>query len=174
MRFLVVYGTGEGQTKKIAEFVASRLDGGGHQSELRDSRRRMADVDIGSFDAVIVAGSVHLKRHPEPVENFLVAHRDELAALPTALISVSLSIAFEGGEEEARNYVRQLVDATGFEPGTVLLVAGALRFAEYDYFMDQVVQHVVLESQGPIDEDREFTDWDKLAGELDAFVGTVG
>ena len=36
------------------------------------------------------------------------------------------------------------------------------------------VEHVVLENRETITEDREFTDWKKLAGELDAFVASVG
>ena len=50
MRILLVYGTTEGQTRKIAEFCSARLAEAGHDVEMKDSRRRMADLDMSSFD----------------------------------------------------------------------------------------------------------------------------
>ena len=173
MKFLLVYGTTEGQTRKIAEFCAVRLTEAGHDVDLRDSRRRMADLDIASFDAVILAGSVHQKQHQETLTNFVVAHRGQLKDAPTLLISVSLSIAFENGGKEARKYVDEFVEYTGFTPGSVALVAGALRFDQYDYYMSQIVEHLVLEDRAKITEDREFTDWDALGETLDAFAASV-
>ncbi|MCY6381198.1 flavodoxin domain-containing protein [Hoeflea prorocentri] len=173
MRILLVYGTTEGQTRKIAEFCSTRLTEAGHEVEMRDSRRRMVDLDMPSFDAVILAGSVHQKQHQETLQNFAVAHRKQLKAIPTMLLSVSLSIAFENGEAEAARYVDGFVEDTGLKPDFVELVAGALKFDQYDYFMNQIVEHIVLENREPITEDREFTDWDALGKAVDAFTGSV-
>lgn len=170
MKILLVYGSTEGQTRKIAEFCAARLGDAGHGVDVRDSRRRMVDLDLSEFDAVILAGSVHQKTHQESLANFVIAHRKALKNMRTLLISVSLAIAFENGDEEARQYVKGFADYVGFEPGDVVLVAGALKFDEYDYYMNQIVEHVVLENRGTIHGDREFTDWDKLGDALDAFV----
>ncbi|MDA4844284.1 flavodoxin domain-containing protein [Hoeflea poritis] len=170
MRFLLIYGTTEGQTRKIAEYCAERLKQAGHEVDIGDSRRRMLDLVIPSYDAVILAGSVHQQTHQETLLNFTVAHRKQLKELPTLLISVSLSIAFENGAEEARRYVDRFIEDTGFEPRAIALAAGALKYDQYDYYMNQIVEHVVLENRAPITEDREFTDWDALGKELDAFV----
>jgi menaquinone-dependent protoporphyrinogen oxidase len=53
-----------------------------------------------------------------------------------------------------------------------LLLGGALRFTEYDYFQEQVVKFIVLkrgEAAGT-DRDREFTDWNVLASFVDSFL----
>lgn len=170
MKILLVYGSTEGQTRKIAEFCSTRLGDTGHEVDVRDSRRRMVDLDISQFEAVILAGSVHQKTHQESLANFTVAHRNALKSLRTLLISVSLAVAFDNGEKEARQYVKGFTDYVGFEPTEVVLAAGALKFDQYDYYMSQVVEHVVLENRGTMHGDREFTDWDALGNALDAFV----
>lgn len=173
MKFLLVFGTGEGQTRKIAEFCAKHLSDAGHAVDLRDSNRRMPDLRIEDHDAVILAGSVHQKVHQESLTNFVVAHRSQLKTLPSLLISVSLSIAFENGEAEARRYVQTFNDDTGFEPSEVCLVAGALKHDQYDYYMSQVVEYVVLDNRGAITGDREFTDWNALGAALDRFAAST-
>lgn len=172
MDTLIIYGTGEGHTGKIADFCSAHLIEAGHRCEVKNSVQRMADLDISRYDSVILAGSVHQKRHQESLETLAVAHREQLQRVPCLFLSVSLSIAFENGEAEARQYVRGFVENTGFEPNSVILVAGALRFDQYGYYMSQIVEHVVLKGHEEIKEDREFTDWKLLARELDSFVAS--
>ncbi len=173
MRVLLVYGTTEGQTRKIAQFCADHLAKTDHQTQLLDSRQRMSDAEIGEFDCVILAGSVHQRQHQESLVNFVVAHRKQLQEPPSLLVSVSLSIAFEGGEKEAQKYVDDFVEDTGFKPTAQALVAGALKFEQYDYYMNQIVEFVVLQDRSSITEDQEFTDWETLADELDDFMSSV-
>lgn len=173
MKFLLVYGTSEGQTRKIANFCVSHLTDAGHSVDLRDSNRPMQDLDIAACDALILAGSVHQKVHQESLTNFVVAHHAQLQTKPSLLISVSLSIAFENGEAEANRYIQTFIEDTGFQPTEIAPVAGALKHDQYDYYMSQIVEHVVLESRGNISEDREFTDWQALAATLDGFVASI-
>ena len=172
MNILLLYGTTEGQTRKIAGFCKEHLTEGGHSVEVRKSEQRSSDLEISEFDAVILAGSVHQKSHQESLENFAFAHCEQLEKLPTLLISVSLSIAFENGKEEAESYVRHFVENTGFKPGKVALVGGALKFEMYGYYMSHIIEHIVLKDREKINEDREFTDWNALKSTLDEFVGS--
>ena len=157
MKILVVYATSEGQTQKIAEFISKELQKSGAEVELKDSKRRMTGLDVSEFDGAVLAGSVHLSLHQETLTSFIVAHRGQLENLPTLLISVSLSIAFQLGEREANRYVNDLIDYTSFEPTAMSLVAGALKFDQYDYFMEQIIEHVLLDEREQIHEDKEFT-----------------
>jgi menaquinone-dependent protoporphyrinogen oxidase len=73
---------------------------------------------------------------------------------------------------EAGNYVDAFLASTGWKPTQSLLVAGALRYAEYDYFKEQIIEHVVLKgckARGP-NGDHEFTDWASLSRAIDSFV----
>ena len=167
MKFLIVYGTIEGQTKKIATFCASRISEHGHETDIRDSCDRMTNLEINSFDAIILAGSVHQKRHPEALVNFAIAHQNQIMKVPNLFISVSLSIAFKNGEAEAQEYVHNFSEFTNFKPDSIALVAGALKFDQYDYYMKQIIEHVVLEDREAIKGDREFTDWEALGNQID-------
>ena len=147
MNILIVYGTGEGHTRKIVDFCAEYLRNAGHEADIRNCDRMMVDLNISKYDAVILAGSVHEQRHQAALENFAFAHREQLKALPSLFVSVSLSIAFENGELEAGKYVGNFIENSRFEPNYISLVAGALRFAQYSYYMNSIVEHVVLENR---------------------------
>jgi len=176
MRILIAYGTSEGQTRKIANTVAEQIRELGHEVHLLDTAS-IEETDVGSYgsyDKFVVAGSVHQRRHQECVEVFVMAKLSELQKQPTLLISVSLSAAFPDGISEAQSYVNDFLAITGWKPTQSLLVAGALRYDEYDYFKAQIIEHVVLkcrEVEGA-NGDYEFTDWDTLRRTVESFVRT--
>jgi menaquinone-dependent protoporphyrinogen oxidase len=172
VKILIVYATTEGQTQIIAERVAAQLREGGHKPELYDAARRPGDLDIGAFDKIIVAGSVHQKQHQRSLEIFVLSNLALLKAKPTLFLSVSLSAAFENGKADAQDYVDEFFAYTGWQASRALLVAGALRYDEYDYFMEQIVEHVVMkgrELEGPKG-DHEFTDWEALSRSVEDFA----
>lgn len=172
MKVAIVFGTIEGQTGKIARFAKQHLRALGHEVAMFDVADHTAVIDIESADKVILAGSVHERRHPEDFEVFLLAQRDALNAKGPLLLSVSLNAAFTAGREEAQEYVTELTMRTGLEPRQVALVAGAVRSGKYDYFASMVLRHVVLKDRPsvPADETHEFTDWDQLRAAIDLFV----
>jgi len=172
LNVLVVYGTTEGQTRKIAERAAAHIREGGYQAVLRDSAALAADSDLESFDAFIIAASVHQQQHQETITDFVIAHRKLLNAKPSAFISVSLSAVLEEGQTEAQKYVDRFVSVTDWQPRMTLLLGGALRLTEYDYFQEQIVKFIVLKggSVASSGRDREFTDWNALAGFVDRFL----
>ena len=102
----------------------------------------------------------------------MIAHRKLLNAKPSAFISVSLSAVLEEGHTEAQKYLDRFVSVTDWQPRMTLLLGGALRFTEYDYFQEQIVKFIVLKSGGAAStgHDREFTDWNALAAFVDDFL----
>jgi menaquinone-dependent protoporphyrinogen oxidase len=171
MRILIAYGTSEGQTRKIAKAVAARLNELGHDAHLFDTASPET-MHVESYDKIIIAGSVHQQRHQESVEVFVVAGLAELQTKPTLFLSVSLSAAFPDGLAEAQRYVDDFLVITGWKPTRSLLIAGALRYEEYDYFKAQIIEHVVLKGrrvEGP-NGDFEFTDWESLSRAVDSFA----
>jgi menaquinone-dependent protoporphyrinogen oxidase len=172
MDVLIVYGTTEGQARKIAEWTATYVRDREHHVELRDSAAPMSDLDLELFHAFIIAASVHQQYHQETVTDFAIAHHKLLNAKPSAFISVSLSAVLEVERTEAQRYVDHFVSVTGWQPSMTLLLGGALRFTEYDYFQEQIVKFIVMKDGGAESgqSDREFTDWKALAGFVDTFL----
>jgi menaquinone-dependent protoporphyrinogen oxidase len=173
VKILIVYGTTEGQTRKIAGWIAGRVRQRGHEAELRDSAALLSDLDLTAFDAFIVAASVHHEHHQKAIINFVVAHRELLNVTPSAFISVSLSAVLEDEKVEAQRYLDQFVLATSWKPTMTLLIGGAARFTEYDYFQEQVIKFIVMRRGVTMgtNQDREFTDWNELGDFVDKFIG---
>jgi menaquinone-dependent protoporphyrinogen oxidase len=146
------------QERLASEFSAER----GHETELVDGVALVADLNFEAYDACIIAASVHQEYHQEIITNFVIAHLKVLEDKPSAFISVSLSAVLE--EKEAQRYVDKFVAMTGWRPRMSLLLGGALRFTEYDYFQEQIVKFIVMKRGDPLANmnDREFTDWDSL------------
>lgn len=176
MKILVAYGTTEGQTKKIAQYVAKTLVGNGHDAGIYDCSRRLHGQQVEQFDAIIVAASVHQEDHQKSVVAFATAHRKQLTTKPSAFISVSLSAAFEDGKKDAERYVERFTALTRWEPRLVHMAGGALKLSEYDFFKEQIIRHVVMAGRDvPSGQtDWEFTDWDALDAFLAVFHERAG
>ena len=174
-RLLIVYGTGEGHTRRIAERMAAFARDHGHLAHVQDAvlgPRLRPD-----HDAVIVAASVHQTRHQPAVAAFVREHRDALRALPTAFFSVSMTAAFPGASHraEALEYVNGFVRETGWRPGRVHLVAGALLYTRYD-FMKRTLARLIAREHGAVTDtsrDTEYTDWEQLERDTAAFLASL-
>lgn len=180
--FLVVYGTGEGQTEKVASRIAGVLRERGHDATTVNAGDPPADLDVSAYDAVLVGASIHAGKHQEAVRTFVESARDTLAARPTAFFQVSLTSSRDDEEAaaQAATYVEEFVDATGWHPDRIGLFGGALRYSEYGFFKRLLMRQIVKKTMPEVDgsEDVEFTDWDEVeafAADVAAFVeGRLG
>jgi len=171
---LISFATTEGQTRKIAERITLQVRERGHEVSLYDTASLMDVPEVAAFDAMIVAASVHEEHHQDSAINFTAAHLDELICKPSAFVSVSLSAAMPNGRAEAQRYVDRFLAATGWSPAKTLLLGGALRWSECDYFQRQVLKHILLKGDVTPGEDvnYEFTDWMALQRFVEDFLAS--
>ncbi|WP_254766490.1 flavodoxin domain-containing protein [Salinilacihabitans rarus] len=183
LSFLVLYGTGEGQTARVAARVGDALVERGHDATVVDADAVPPGLSVDDFDAVLVGASVHGGKHQPSVREFVASARDALAAKPTAFFQVSLSSADERGEAQAAGYVEEFVADTGWNPDRIGLFGGALRYSKYGFLkrllMRRIARRAVPEMPDPEPSgDVEFTDWDEVeafAADVAAFVeGRLG
>lgn len=173
-KILIVYGTVEGQTRKIAAFVNDHLCRRRNDVRLVDAADAPKGLDPADYDAVIVAASVHMGRHQGAAVHFVKSHLDALRKRPCAFVSVSLHAMSEDPDDRAEmlRYVDLFREETGWTPDAVCYAAGALRFTRYDFFKKLAARRVAQErgvapdAQG----DYEFTDWTALTRFVDEFV----
>ena len=72
MKILIVYGTVEGQTRKIARFMADILREKSHQVVISNAvENPPAPID---FDAVLIGSSIHMSRTRFWVQNLLCSY----------------------------------------------------------------------------------------------------
>lgn len=172
MPVLVAYGTVEGQTGKIARFIEKIVQEHGDTATLTDTADPRENVDPAQFSQIVVAASVHERRHPGAFEAFVTANQAILNEKPTLLLSVSLSAAFDEGLEDAQDYADEMKMRTGLLPAGEMLVAGAVRSQSYGYYETQVLRYVVLRDRDYdfSAKEHDFTDWKALRSGVSAFL----
>ena len=57
---LIAYATTEGHTRKIAQQIGKWIEEAGLHVQLADASDPPLDLAVSSYDAVIVAGSIHV------------------------------------------------------------------------------------------------------------------
>jgi menaquinone-dependent protoporphyrinogen oxidase len=177
MRVLICYATTDGQTRKIAEFIADAARKKGHEVDLVDANMA-EDVDPSRFQAVVLAGSVHIGRYQTALVHRIKRWRETLNARPTAFVSVSLSAASDDPHMRAEmdECARHMLQGAGLEPAATLHVAGALRFTQYDFFRRWIMRLIANQQmETPVDptRDMELTDWDAVAQFIDDFLSRI-
>jgi menaquinone-dependent protoporphyrinogen oxidase len=169
-RILIPYGTTEGQTARIAEYISDVLRAHGHEAETLDLKHAEHDLP-GGYDAVIVGASIHAGKHERYVADFVRRNRAALEKLPAALFSVSLSA--QADPEEAEKRVGEFEDSTGWHPATVALFGGALLYTQYG-FLKRMMMKKIVSSQGSADTDTGrdyiYTEWDGVRRFAEEFV----
>ena len=176
---LVLYATREGHTRRIAEHVAETLRSRGFSPHLIDAKQLPASFSLPDYNGVILAAPVHQQKHEREIRRFVERYVVELARIPTAFLSVSLSQA--GAEDtaapserraQAAKDAQRMIDAflaeTGWHPSRTLAVAGALVYSKYNFLVRLIMKRIARQAGGDTDTSRDYdyTDWKGL----DAFV----
>jgi menaquinone-dependent protoporphyrinogen oxidase len=94
---LISFATTEGQTRKIAERISANLRERGYEAKLYDTAVRRGVPEVGAFDAVIVAASIHEGHHQDSAINFAIAHRDQLVRKPSAFCRLAYRLPCQTG-----------------------------------------------------------------------------
>jgi len=179
---LVAFATHDGQTRKVAERIATVLRVHNHAVELLDLGRPPPEtLDLSQFQAVLLGSPIRAQRYLRPVVRFVQSHRTELERLPTLFFSVGLAVLSRTGDGRAQTMriVERLVAETGWHPQRVELVAGALPYTRYNFLVRFVMRRISRKEGGDTDTSRdyEYTDWaavDRFAAEfVDEVAGPV-
>lgn len=177
MRIAVVYATTEGQTLKLARKVADHCAAAGHEVELHNAVAVTGDFTMVPYDAVVLLSSLHVGHYQAAMSIFLNDHKDELANMPNAFISVSLSAA--SSDHDDVDGLREVTDdfykQTGFTPLYEHLAAGAFRFTRYDFFKRWAMKLIAAQKgiEADTSKDLELTDWSALDAFMDTFLSGI-
>jgi menaquinone-dependent protoporphyrinogen oxidase len=176
MKILIAYTSTEGQTRKIARYSADFLVEQGHSVEICPAEDA-EDTSLSRFDAVLLAGSVHAGRYQGALLELAKAQSGALAKGKAAFLSVSLAAAGDDPDDWAglRKCVERFADDTGWTPQTVIHVAGAFRFSEYDFFKSWAMRWIARDKDQTVKpgEDKEYTDWAALKTALGDWLGAA-
>lgn len=176
MRILICYGTTEGQTRKIAEFIADIVKKHGHDAALFDATE-VGEVEASRCQAAILAGSVHMGRYQRPLVHHITRWHETLNAMPSAFVSVSMAAASNDPHErsEIDEVAQKMQHETGWRPQATHHAAGALLFTQYDFFKRWAMRLIALQRSANVDThaDTEYTDWQALTRFVEDFLATL-
>ena len=176
MKIVVGYVSVEGQTRRIAGEIAAHAENAGHAAVIMNIAE-MPEYTLERPDRIILCSPIHAGRYPSAFVDFVHREAEWLNAVPSAFVSVTLSIISEDAGERAaaRHYPQQLLAETGWTPQAIHDAAGALRYTEYDFFKRWMMKRISKAEGGPVDTstDHEFTDWAKLHEFVDTFLSAA-
>ena len=165
LSILVVYGTTHGHTAKVAEAVAKTLEASGASCDViaaGDAARSPS-----GYDGVVVAASVHAGKYQRAVTHWVRAHRAVLDTRPAAFISVCLGVLQKDPkvERDLNGILSRFFSETGWHPQVTTIVAGALAYTKYNWFIRWTMKRIAAKAGGDTDTSRdyEYTDWTALS-----------
>ncbi len=176
-KFLIVYGSQEGQTEKIAEHMAELFRNSNHTADLLYGKKVPDDFSIADYDGVVVGASIHMGHHQKYMINFAKRHGDELANKFSAFFSVCLTAKSDTPEDKAQveQYVEDYMDACGWQPDQIGVFAGALLYTQYGLIKRYLMKSISKQMQGDSDvsQDYEYTDWESVDDFAEIFMTSV-
>ena len=173
MKALIVYGSGYGQTAKIARYIAQTLRNRGHEVELIDGRAMPAELDLAAYDAVLVGASVNAGGFQRYIVDFVKRNQAQLRNLPSAFFGVSMRAAEPDAVHRAKAMgpINRFLRETGWNPPVVASFAGSIAYLRYRWLMRLIWRRIPLpgddrtrqpdSSMAP--EGYEYTDWEAVS-----------
>lgn len=166
MRILIVYGTTEGHTRELSEFIANCLGRDGQEVIVKDAGGKDQVPDPHLYDLVFLAASLHVGRYQAPLIKFARTHHEVLNEKPAAFISVSLSAAGENPDdwEGLDQCVTRFLNETMWKPSALYHAAGAIRYSQYDFFKRLAIKFIAARrgQHTVTSRDYDLTDYDAL------------
>jgi menaquinone-dependent protoporphyrinogen oxidase len=173
-KILLTYGTTEGQTAKIADFVRDVLEGLGDEVTLLDVHEATGEA-LAGHDGAVIGSSVHRGHHDRSIVDFVKANREALSAMPSAFFSVSL--AAHGDMSEAVGYVEEFEHDTGWRPGRTAMFGGALLYTQYGFMKRHLMRRIARDKPGglgtDVTRDYVYTEWDGVRRFAEHFAEDV-
>lgn len=167
---LLLYATVEGQTEKIASTISSHLIKAGAKVTVRNvgDKAFIERLNLVEYDQLVLGASIHAGKIEKEMAAFLNTHIREIEAMPRSMFIVLMAAATKDPErrelsfaEIRRNLARQVkLPFTDIE-----MIAGALMYTKYNWFVRWMMKSMVRKEGGNTDtsRDHEYTDWDQVA-----------
>mmetsp|Transcript_53650 Transcript_53650/g.131467 ORF Transcript_53650/g.131467 Transcript_53650/m.131467 type:complete len:181 (-) Transcript_53650:1716-2258(-) len=174
MKALIIYGTEEGQTRKICRYLRDEAVAMGHVVDLVNANDEPPEPN--DFDKVVLATPVHMGKFHKDIRAYVHQHDIKLNPLSSAFLTVSLAAANKEdkkGWDELVDSTNKFLGETAWKPNRLEHVAGALTYSKYGWISTFIMQHYAKKHGEDTDRhhDYEETDWGQLKTFASEFFG---
>lgn len=162
-KILIVYDTKEGQTQKIARFMADQLKVLGWKVDCQEARTNPQAMELNDYEGVIVGGPVHYGKFPKSLRQWVQKENSDLAKKPWAFFSICLGVLQKDPkvQEKEKKIVEDFFTQVQAQPVTHKVIAGSLAYTKYGFFKKFLMKRIASKAGGSLDTtvDHEYTDW---------------
>jgi menaquinone-dependent protoporphyrinogen oxidase len=174
IRFLIIYSSRHGQTRKIASYLGEQIKGLGYAIAVIDCDDYGMYINVGSFDAIVVGAPIYTAGYPKSIRRWIKQHVDALSAKPSAFFSVGLGLLQTDPrlKEEERQVVREFLEWTTWQPNTWTIFSGAIAYTKYGWLTKRLMARFAKKADLSIDmsNDHEYTNWREVARFAENFI----
>ncbi len=171
---LIVYGSTEGQTERIADEMVRRLGELGHKARAFPVEAAPIGNELADYDGFIVGASVHMGHFSKEMGDWVKHNFTRLQRKPSAFFSVCLGILEKDlkTQREERRIVDDFLRENGWSPDLDTIFAGALAYSKYGLVKKQLMKVIAMRAGGDTDttHDHEYTNWEAVRAFAERFA----
>ncbi len=162
-KFLIIYSTTDGHTKKICERIKNFLTDGNlvELLSLEDAKK----VDLSNFEKIIIGASIRYGKHSNELYRFINLNKNILDQKKGAFFSVNVVARKpEKNTAETNPYINKFLKISKWRPNKIKVFAGKVDYPNYNFFDKYIIKLIMFITNGPTDTSQsyEFTDWSKV------------
>jgi len=162
-KFLIIYSTTDGHTKKICQRIKNFLTDGNlvELFSLEDSKK----VNLSNFEKIIIGASIRYGKHSKELYKFINLNKNILDQKKSAFFSVNVVARKpEKNTAETNPYIYKFLKISKWKPNKIRVFAGKVDYPNYNFFDKYVIKLIMFITKGPTDTSQsyEFTDWSKV------------
>lgn len=166
MNILIIYGSLEGQTQKIANKITDILSKHNHNVTSLAGDDLPTNFSNENYDAVIIGGSIHMNKYPSCINDFVNSNSEWLNKLPSAFFTVCMAINSDRkkSRQQAISYGENFLTQTGWQPKLTATFAGAVKYTQYNFVIRFIMKMISKHEGGNTDtsHDHEYTNWESV------------
>ena len=162
-KFLIIYSTTDGHTKKICHRIKNSLSGVNlvELLPLEDSKK----VKLSNFEKIIIGASIRYGKHSKELYKFINLNKNILDQKKNAFFSVNVVARKpEKNTAETNPYINKFLKISKWKPNKISVFAGKVDYPNYNFFDKYIIKFIMFMTKGPTDTSQsyEFTDWSKV------------
>ena len=162
-KYLIIYSTTDGQTKKICEKISDKIN---HNDTFDMSSLEMIDdTDINLYDKIILGASIRYGKHNPNLYEFIRNNIDILNKKFTVFFSVNVVARKEKKNTPDTNpYMKKFLKLSSWHPDVLGVFAGKIDYPKYKFLDRQIIRFIMYITGGPTDISKayEFTNWEDV------------
>jgi menaquinone-dependent protoporphyrinogen oxidase len=166
MNIALLYASHDGQTRRIADYLAFRMEAEGADVYPCDLGKNVYDrYNRPDPEVVVLLAPVRYGFHLKPVDGFIRQHKAFLKQRRFVLVSVNLTARKPDKDlPETNPYLMKWIKRHGLNPDRVAVFAGKLDYARYRWWEKLAIRLIMWMTGGPTDLTAcvDYTQWEKV------------